>query len=145
MRPFRYWWCWSVAGVWALASAAAGQELGPLQTYGDDGRLYSRDKNEHYLLSRQSYVSEDSAGYQGQIRQVVNHEGGGYEVLTRGYVARCRAVDDRPSVTTYEQGREEETTSSAKIGNPNRVPSADLKNAYNLWWAACFEKFRKFR
>jgi hypothetical protein len=127
-----------------LAQPAGAQQLGALETYGADGRLYSLDKNEHYLLSRQPYQSEDSSGYMGQIRFVIKYEGGGYEIKTREYTARCRAVDDQSQVVTYEPGREEDTSSTAAI-HPAKTPSADMKNAYNLFWAACYGKFRKFK
>jgi hypothetical protein len=128
-----------------FAAPPSAQELGPIQTFGSNGRLYSLDNNEHYLLSRRSYGTEDSVGYQGQIRLVIKYVGGGYEIQTREYIARCRAVDGHSQVTTYEQGREDETRSSAAIVNFTRVPSPDMKNAYNLFWAACFDQFRKFK
>ena len=48
--------------------APRAQDVGPVQDYGPDGRLYSRNIDEHYLLLRQSYRTEDSVGYQGQFR-----------------------------------------------------------------------------
>jgi hypothetical protein len=145
VRLLRHLSALCIAASCGFGSPVVGQQIGEIQTFGPNGRLYSRDRNEHYLLSRQAYGTEDSVGYRGQIRLVIHRDRGGYEILTRDYVARCRAGDEPPSVATYEQGREEETSNSTRIGNANRPPSVRLKNAYNLFWAACYGQYRKFK
>jgi hypothetical protein len=120
------------------------QELGPLHDYGEDGRLYSRDQDEHYLLSRQSYGTEDSTGYEGQIRIKKNYPGGGYEVQTFRYLARCGAVDGETMIKTLALDDPDKELASVRI-DPKKRPGPGLKNAYNLFWAACHEQFRKFK
>lgn len=117
------------------------QELGPIQSFGSEGRLYSIDR---YLLSRQSYGTEDSTGYQGQFRIVKRYDGGGYEVETFDYIARCRAVDDNSSIMTFRPGNLDEPLASVGV-NIQKRPAAALTNAFNLFWAACHGQFQKFK
>ncbi|MCI0467989.1 MAG: hypothetical protein L0Y57_13480 [Beijerinckiaceae bacterium] len=44
----------------------------------------------YYLLLRQSYLAEDSSGYEGQL-SVENFSGGGYDVKIMRFTARRRA------------------------------------------------------
>jgi hypothetical protein len=145
MRSYRlHFW---ILTLGALASPVFCQEMGRLQTFGSDGRLFSAGPNDYFLLSRQSYVSEDSSGYEGQIRQVKKYPGGGYEIKLREYIARCVApFDNMMYVVWYEAGQREQGAShSVDIKNPGRFPGLATKDSYNLYWAACHGEFRKFK
>ena len=128
-------------------SLAAAQELGPIKTYGDDGRLFSSGNDDYYLLSIRSYVSEDSSGYQGKVRIVKKYPGGGYELKFRDFIARCNApFDHEVQIMWSETGKDDYASiPSVPIKSPNKLPSPDAKESYNLYWAACFEKFQRFR
>jgi hypothetical protein len=131
--------------VWAVLGPPSGaQELGPEQNFGPDGRLYSKDQDDHFLLSRQSYATEDSAGYEGQIRIKKNYPGGGYELQTFRYLARCGAVDGDTMIKTLALDDQDRELASVRV-DPKRRPGPGLKNAYNLFWAACHGQFRKFK
>ena len=106
-----------------LGSVTHSQELGSIETFGTNGRLYSLDKNEHYLLTRQSYGTEDLTGYQGQIRLVINYEGGGYEIFyPRIYCSLSRGGRKVFRDDVRAGSRREETSSSARIVNPTSCP-----------------------
>ena len=133
--------------VAVFAGMANAQEMGPLQTFGSDGRLFSSSGDDYFLLSRQSYATEDSRGYDGQIRQVKKYPGGGYEIKMRDFIARCVApFDNMVYVVWYQPGaRDESTSRSVDIKTPHRFPGAATKDSYNLYWAACHGQFRKFK
>jgi hypothetical protein len=127
-------------------SAAYAQDNGPLETFGSGGKLYSSGTGDHYLLTRQSYVSEDSRGFSGQIRIKKNYPGGGYEFVSMEYIARCFApFDNWVFVSTYETGKEDDGNNRVDIKSAERFPGAAKKDAYNLYWAACHDQFRKFK
>jgi len=123
------------------------QEMGKLETFGADGKLYSSDPDEYYLLSRQSYGTEDSSGFSGRIRIKKNYAGGGYEILLRDYTARCFAPFDKlVEVTVREVGKDEfNNNDMVEITSPERFPGAAKKHAYNLYWAACHNRFQRFK
>lgn len=130
--------------VWT--SAASAQEVGELESFGQDGRLYSMGSDEFYLVSRQTYGTEDSVGYQGQIRIVKKYPGGGYEIKMMDYIARCRAVDGDTMIMLKDTGKgEDEFTKNMVSVRPEQAPGAAKKDAYNLFWAACRSQFRKFK
>jgi hypothetical protein len=120
---------------------AFSQEMGPVEEFGPDGRAYGKDR---FLLSRQSYGSEDSVGYQGQIRIVKRYDGGGYELETFDYIARCRAVDSNSELMTFRAGNRDDPLASVPIDIQKR-PGPGLVNAFNLFWAACYGQFGKFK
>jgi hypothetical protein len=129
-------------GLFFLGSDfAASQQMGPIENFGTDGRLYSTDR---YLLSRQSYGTEDSVGYEGQFRIIKRYEAGGYELETYDYIARCRSVDNSSEIMTFRSGNREEPLASVKVDTGKR-PGSGLTNAFNLFWAACYGQFRKFK
>lgn len=140
---FRHWreMLFAFAASVTTANSASSQERGVVVNFGLDGRLYSTDR---YLLTRQSYGTEDSVGYEGQFRVVKRYEGGGYELETYDYLARCRAVDSNSSIVTFRPGSHEETLASVEV-NLEKHPGPGLTNAFNLFWAACYGQFRKFK
>lgn len=115
--------------------------MGPIENFGADGRLYTTDR---YLISRQSYGSDDSVGFEGQFRVVKRYEGGGYQIETFDYIARCRAVDGESKLMTFRQGNRDEQLASVPVDTQRR-PGKGLTNAYNLFWAACYGQFDKFK
>ena len=125
--------------------SASAQEVGNLESFGQDGRLYSTSGDEYYLLSRQSYTSEDSRGYQGQVRIVKKYPGGGYEIKMKDYVARCFAPFDNMTMVMMREVGQEEYSETIDIKSSEKTPSASKKDAYNLFWAACQSQFRKFK
>lgn len=119
---------------------AHSQEMGAIQRFGPNGLLYSTDR---YLLSRQSYGTEDSTGYEGQFLIVKRHSGGGYETETFDYIARCRAVDGNSMIMTFRPGNNQEPLASVAV-NPQKRPGPGLTNAFNLFWAACYGRLHRF-
>ena len=128
----------------ASVGTSNGQQLGEIKNFGDDGRLFSSGGIDYYLLSVQSYMSEDSTGYLGSVRAVKKYPGGGYEIKLKDYSARCIAPFDRGvQVTWSEPGKENSV--SVPIDNPDRRPAPETKESYNLYWAACRQQFRRFK
>jgi hypothetical protein len=127
----------------ALA-AAAFQASAQEQTFESDGRLFSAGTIDYFLLSREPYASEDSSGYQGDVRAVRKYDGGGYQIFLKHYVARCAApFDNNIQIVWSQLGTDDQL--SVPIRAPNKLPPSDVKESYNLYWAACFEKYQKFR
>ncbi len=124
---------------------AHSQEFGPIQTFGSNGRLFSAGDNDYFLLSRQSYATEDSTGYQGQIRVVKKYSGGGYEIKMRDYIARCNAPFDHMVQIVWSEPGKEGSEHTVAIKNPTNFPAEVTKDSYNLYWAACHGQFRKFK
>jgi hypothetical protein len=83
-----------IVSVLHFADPAHSQELGQVESFGSDGRQFSSAQIDYFLLTRQRYVSEDSSGYQGDVRAVKKFPGGGYEVILKRYIARCSAPVD---------------------------------------------------
>lgn len=129
----------------AISSPASTQAIGALERFGEYGKLFSYGRDEYYLLFRQSYASEDSAGYSGQVRIYRKYEGDAYEVKLKNFFVKCNEFNGGPFVTWLAP--EEPDTSAGyqvTIANPNKVPSADKKESYNLYWAVCHAKFKRF-
>ena len=133
----------AMAMLWGSVSAHA-QELGLLKSYGDDGRFFSGGSSDGYMLTRQTYATEDSSGAQGQLRIVKKYPGGGYEEFRKEYVARCRSYDNESYVVIHEIG-DAKDMDSRLVKTPEKLPGAAAKMAYNLYWAACSEVFNKFK
>jgi len=133
------------ANVTAIDPSLA-QEVGTLQSYGTDGRLFSTGEIDYFLLSRQSYGTEDSIGYTGQIRIVKKYAGDGFEIQMRDYTARCTSYDENIYVMWSEAGKGDSGEGRmVDIKTPNRLARPAVKDSYNLYWAACKGQFRKFK
>jgi hypothetical protein len=127
----------------ACADVSQAQQLGEVKAFGDNGRLFSPGSIDYYLLSIQSYMTEDSTGYLGSVRAVKKYPGGGYEIKIKDYSARCVAPFDHiVQITWSEPGTENSV--SVPI-NPDKRPAADTKESYNLYWAACRGQFQKYK
>jgi hypothetical protein len=130
----------------ALAgSAAFSQERGPLQSYGPDGRLFSAGTIDYFLLSRQSYLTEDSSGYEGQVRAVIKYYGGAFEIKLKDYTARCNAPFDNMVYIAWSDAGVQGSPHTVPVKTPSRFPGEDAKESYNLYWAACHNNFLKFK
>jgi hypothetical protein len=128
----------------AFIGSSNGQQLGEIKSFGDDGRLFSSGSTDYYLLSTRSYMTEDSSGYQGSVRIVKKYPGGGYEMKLKDYFARCTApFDHAVQITWSEPGNENSV--SVPINNPDKRPTADTKESYNLYWAVCRQQFIRFK
>lgn len=134
-----------------LSLSAAGQEIGQLQSYGSKGKLYYAFRNddttvERYLLSRQSFATEDGSGYQGDINVVYTYYDGAFEMRLISYLVHCFATD--PSgidARTYQGDALNPINSrSVVISKTTRMPSEAEKDEYNLYWAVCSGVFMKF-
>jgi hypothetical protein len=135
-----------VALLFALMGGAAiAQERGTPQTYGPEGRLFSSGAIDYFLMSRRSYATEDSSGYDGQVRAVKKYPGGGYEIKLKDYVARCFAPFDNMVQIVWSDPGQEEIGHVVPIKTPAKFPGQDSKESYNLYWAACHGVFQKFR
>jgi hypothetical protein len=128
-----------------IGSVAIAQELGTPQTYGPDGRLFSSDTIDYFLLSRRSYATEDSSGYDGDVRAVRKYPGGGYQIILKHYVVRCFAPFDHLVQVIWSNLGDENNSNSVDIINPTKLLGQDRKESYNLYWAACHEQFRRFK
>jgi hypothetical protein len=126
-------------------NSSQSQEMGPAQTYGQDGRLFSSGTIDYFLISRQRYVSEDSSGYEGDVRAVKNYPGGGYEIILKHYIARCVAPFDNNVQVIWSNPGDESNSNSVKIVRPDKFSGQENRESYNLYWAACHEQFRKFK
>jgi hypothetical protein len=128
----------------ASTGASHGQQLGEIKNFGDDGRLFSSGNIDYYLLSIQSYMSEDSTGYLGSVRAVKKYPGGGYEIKLKDYSARCVApFDHLVQIAWFEPGIQ--NSISVPIKNPDKRPKPDNIESYNLYWAVCRQQFRRFK
>ena len=91
-----------------LAVSATSQEIGQLESYGGKGKLYYVFRNddttvERYLLSRQSFGTEDGSGYQGDINVVYTYYDGAFETRLISYVVHCRHADQNSiDAMTYQ-------------------------------------------
>jgi hypothetical protein len=138
-----FWRAGCAVALAALNASAWCQEIGGVETFGGKGRLYSTGSNDHYLISRQSYATEDSSGYEGRLRIVKKYGGGAYEEILMDYTARCNAYDKMIYVSIRKAGIED--GESIDIKGQNKFPGQEKKAAYNLYWAACHGQYRKFR
>jgi hypothetical protein len=128
-----------------IVNAASAQERGVPQTYGMDGRQFSSGTIDYFMLSRGSYLSEDSSGYEGDVRAVRKYEGGGYQIILKHYIARCVAPFDHMIQIIWSNVGEEGVGVSVDIVKPSKFPGEEKKESYNLYWAACNGVFQKFR
>jgi hypothetical protein len=134
-----------IVSVLHFAYPARSQELGQVETFGSDGRQFSSAQIDYYLLTRQRYVSEDSSGYQGDVRAVKKFPGGGYEIVLKRYIARCSAPVDNQVYVSWSNPGEESNPHTVSIKNPGKFPGQGAKESYNLFWAACRGQYRKFK
>ena len=127
--------------VFVLALSAAAQEIGQLELYGGKGKLYyvfrSGDTTiERYLLSRQSFGTEDGSGYQGDINIVYTYYDGAFEMRLISYVVHCLHPDPSGIDAKTYQGDELNPINSRTvvINKMMRKPSdAEIdENAYAL-------------
>jgi hypothetical protein len=128
-----------------ISSMAVAQERGIPQTYEPDGRLFSSGTIDYFLLSRRSYATEDSSGYDGDVRAVRKYPGGGYQIILKHYIARCVAPFDHLVQVIWSNLGDENNSNSIDIINPTKFPGQERKESYNLYWAACHEQFRRFK
>jgi hypothetical protein len=112
--------------------------------YGTDGRLFSAGKDDYYLLTRAQHSSEEGGSYFGQVRVIHHFEGGGYQILMKDYSARCEPLEYAYLVTWVKAG-DDTAPILVRIEHPDKTPKAGDKESYNLYWAACYEQFRKFK
>jgi hypothetical protein len=128
-----------------VGNTAAAQEMGAPQTYGTDGRLFSAGTIDYFLLSRRSYLTEDSSGYEGQVRAVRKYPGGGYEIKLKDFTARCIAPFDNIVQIAWSDPAQQGSKHVVPVKNPAKFPRQDAKESYNLYWAACRNVFQKFK
>jgi hypothetical protein len=127
-----------------LVQSALAQAYGKTESYGDNGKSFSEGKDDYFLLSRTGTNDAPTSGYIGQVRVVHHFEGGGYEIILKDYSVTCNARENSPSVIWYKAG-DHSTHVTISVTQPNRHPKQAVKESYNLYWAACFEKFGKYR
>jgi hypothetical protein len=121
-------------------TGADGREA---QQYGTDGRLFSSGSDEYFLLSKSPDQREDWNGYTGQVRVVHHYHSGGFEIWMKDFSARCLTADNLPSIAWSNAG---ETSAQATIRIRGAArPKSDLRESYNLYWAVCHDRFRRFR
>jgi hypothetical protein len=130
--------------LWGTAHC---QEFGAIETFGPEGRLFSSGRNDYYLVSRRSYATEDSSGYEGEVRKVKKFDGGGFEIEMKEFIARCYApFDGMMFVAWFEPGQKDTGEGHhVDIKNAAKFPGDAKKDSYNLFWAACHKQFRKFK
>jgi hypothetical protein len=128
-----------------LGNRVQSQERGPLESYGTDGRLFSPGMIDYFLLTRQPYATEDSSGYEGDVRAVKKFVNGGYEIILKHYGARCNAPFDNMVQIIWSDPGDDNNYIYVDIKNPTKFPGEDKKESYNLYWAACYGQFQKFK
>jgi hypothetical protein len=130
-------------------SARSQEDVGPLETFGTEGRPFSTGRNDYYLLSRQHHLNEDFNGYDGRVRKIKRFEGGGYEIELKEFVIQCSSPahpDMTSYVIWYDDGQKDISEGyQVDIRNPTKFPGEGKKDSYNLYWAACHKQFRKFK
>ncbi len=114
-----------------------------VQNFGGDGRLFSAGSDEYYLLSRKFKISDDTIGYSGEIR-VVHHYEGGYELVLRDFIARCKTADGVNDVTWFQSGGGG-SLATVRLNPPDSLPNSEVKESYNLYWAVCRDEFQRIR
>jgi hypothetical protein len=124
-------------------SEQTGETSSASEEYGADGRLFSSGSDEYFLLSKTSDQRENSSGYRGQTRVVHHFRTGGFEVLMKDYTAWCVTADNYPSVSWSTTG-DANTPVTIPIRSMSK-PKSQQKESYNLYWAACRGKFRRFK
>lgn len=129
-----------------IQSTAISGVTGDTKTYGEDGRLFSSGNDYYFLLSRtmRSEGNQDASAYVGQVRVRHTFPGGGYEILTKDYSVTCKTEGEAPSVDWYKAG-DHDVPNIVSIKEAAKRPKENMKESYNLYWAACFDEFRKFK
>jgi hypothetical protein len=116
---------------------------GQVQTYGEDGRLFSSGNDEYFLISRMA-KSDDVPGFLGQVRIVHHFPSSGYEILLKDYVVTCTAEGNPSAVDWFKTG-DHGAAANVAVTQTNFAPKPDVKESYNLYWAACLDKFLRFK
>jgi hypothetical protein len=129
--------------VLRLLETSALQD-GEAQSYGDDGRLFSSGDDDYFLLSRMTKNEGEIPGYAGQVRVVHHFSGKGYEILVKDYSVTC-APEGTPSTVNWFKAGDHTAPINVSIKKPSEAPKQNVKESYNLYWAVCFEKFKKFQ
>ena len=131
------------------SSTAHAQEFqsGPVESFGQNGKLFARsnganESRNYFLLSRKEYGNDDSAGFDGEARVVIDVKSGGYEIKIFRYSAECHG--DEPSVA-FSENDPTGTQSNRREVKRERPPDAGHIVSYNLFWAACEKQFLKFK
>lgn len=137
-----------------LTSAVKSEEAcpvvdcGPRIDYGN-GKLYSVEKSgatrrEAFLISSRTYQGEDSRGFEGDIKVVLNYEVGGYEEKTMRFSLSCVNAAEENNVAFYENGSNT-PMQVITVSDGTNPPKTAGKEALNLFWALCKNKFQKFK
>jgi hypothetical protein len=122
------------------------QDYGNVKTYGPTGQLFSVTKSgeltrESYLLSERPLSGEDGFYIEGDLRQALKYENGGYEIKLMRFFVTC-TQDGLPEVRQWEG--DESGAETVTIKGADRMPAESLKDAHNLYWAVCQKQFNKF-
>jgi len=132
-----------------LLGMALAEAQGPGQDeyFGRDGKLFSversgSDRIKRYLLNRRPISGEDGFYYDGKIRTRTDIDGGGYTIDETAFFLECSSAAEEVSVRF---GSEIDRGSGTRIQKGRQKPGRSELNAYNLWWAACKDEFRKFK
>ena len=135
-----------------FAIAVRSQEVGPigtLKTYGTSGKLFSIMnanglKRESYLLSSKAFQGDDSRGFEGETRVVLNYAGGGYEVQSLMYWVSCVNAAEENFVE-FKTSDSDADGQMITVGGRDHPAKASEKEAFNLSWALCKNEFLKFK
>ena len=147
----RYFKMIMLGALLVSSSRAIAQERGPIESFGDDGKFFAKsdsptESRKYYLLTRQSYLTEDSGGYDGDARVAIDTKTGGIETKQFHYIARCIApFDNRTSVTFTENHQEYQSGDPDRPVDRKNPPATGHLVSYNLYWAACDKQFNKYK
>jgi hypothetical protein len=117
---------------------------GQIQTYGEDGRLFSSGNDEYFILSRMAKSDDEAPGYIGQVRVVHHFPGSGYEILMKDYAVTC-TTEENPATVNWFKAGDHSAPVNVPIEQTNNAPKPEIKESYNLYWAACHERFQRFK
>jgi hypothetical protein len=118
-------------------------ELGKIESFGPQGRVFATDRSgKLFLLSRQSYAAEHGAGFTGEFRVVEGTEQRLYRYET---VCASERKGYRLVRATAPGAKEPDPAYSASIDERLKAPKPAEQAAYNLYFAACRKLFRRFK
>ena len=155
MKIFRYLCSAILLTVTSLnAISALADSLGQVESFGDDGKFFSKSVNatetrSYYLLTRQTHVSETVNGYEGDARVVIENKNGGFEVKLFHYGVYCTVTGNHPSVSPSvifsEHHQELQFGTDNHPVDRTMTPAASKRISYNFFWAVCQAKFNKYK
>lgn len=124
-----------------LQTIASCQENAAARMYKAPGLLYNTlvgvpITRQSYIASENTYQNADGFGKEGTVRHVFNYTDGKSDTVLMNFSIRCGGGDDRNLFVDIWTDRQQEASKTI-IRDPQRVPSAVEKDAYELFRTLC--------